>query len=172
MPTALTHALAGAASGFVLVPPMPPSFYLLTAGLGLLPDTDVIAFPLGIPYGSRYGHRGISHSLTVAVAAGLLFGLGTAGAFGVTWWYLALAYFLVIALHSVLDAMTDGGMGIGFFAPFTDRRYFFPWRPIRVSPIGFAVFSRWGWRALLSEVLWVWLPLALLVGVTWLGRSR
>ena len=61
-----------------------------------------------------------------------------------------------------------------FFGPFDARRYFFPWRPIQVSPIGLAVFSRWGFRALVSEVVWVWLPLAGLVlasrwVVRWLG---
>jgi inner membrane protein len=56
-------------------------------------------------------------------------------------------------------------MGIAFFSPFDDRRYFLPWRPVRVSPIGLRVFSRWGMHALLSEIVWIWLPLAALLGV-------
>jgi hypothetical protein len=31
--------------------------------------------------------------------------------------------------------MTDGGLGAAFFAPFDNKRYFLPWRPIQVSPI-------------------------------------
>jgi inner membrane protein len=85
--------------------------------------------------------------------------------FGVPWWLLASFAWMVVVVHSLLDALTDGGMGIAFFAPFDDRRYFLPWRPVRVSPIGLAVFSRWGLRALLSEVGWIWLPLGVLVGV-------
>ena len=32
--------------------------------------------------------------------------------------------------------MTDGGRGVALLAPFDATRYFLPWRPIRVSPIG------------------------------------
>lgn len=31
--------------------------------------------------------------------------------------------------------LTDGGLGVAFFSPFDNKRYFLPWRPIRVSPI-------------------------------------
>jgi len=31
--------------------------------------------------------------------------------------------------------MTKGGLGVAFFSPFDNSRYFLPWRPIRVSPI-------------------------------------
>lgn len=55
--------------------------------------------------------------------------------------------------HGLLDAMTDGGRGIAFFSPFSNHRYFLPWRPIRVSPIGGIDFG-----VLWSEVRWVWLP--------------
>jgi hypothetical protein len=45
-------------------------------------------------------------------------------------------FFLATASHGLLDAMTDGGLGVAFFSPFDKHRYFFPWTPIRVSPIG------------------------------------
>jgi inner membrane protein len=47
--------------------------------------------------------------------------------------------------------------------PLDDCRSFFPFRPIRVSPIGLAAFSRRGLQSLLSEVLWVWIPPGLAV---------
>jgi len=31
------------------------------SALSLLPDIDVIGFPLGVPYGAPFGHRGASH---------------------------------------------------------------------------------------------------------------
>ena len=72
---------------------------------------------------------------------------------------MALVIGLVTASHGLLDAMTNGGLGIAFFAPFDDGRYFLPWRPIEVSPIGAgAFFSEWGLRVIKSELLWVWLP--------------
>lgn len=164
MPTAITHALAGVAVGHLLAPPTVPwPYHLVTLGLGVLPDLDVISFSLGIPYSSRYGHRGVSHSLFLALLIGPLLAWATASPFDAPWWSLALAYTVALASHTVLDALTDGGLGVAFFSPLTDRRYFFPWRPIRVSPIGRAAFSRWGLSALLSEVFWVWLPLGALL---------
>ena len=67
-------------------------------------------------------------------------------------------FFVVTASHGILDAMTDGGLGVAFFAPFDDTRYFFPFRPIKVSPIGLSFFSDRGLDVIGSELLWVWIP--------------
>jgi inner membrane protein len=58
---------------------------------------------------------------------------------------------------------------VAFLAPFDDARYFFPWRPVEVSPIGLRFFSRWGFEVLESELLWIWLPagVAAAVAVVW-----
>jgi inner membrane protein len=70
-----------------------------------------------------------------------------------------LFLFLSTLSHPVLDALTNGGLGVGLFAPFTNERYFFPYRPIEVSPIGVgAFFSHRGLIVMLSELKWVWLP--------------
>ena len=67
--------------------------------------------------------------------------------------------FLATASHGVLDAMTNGGLGIAFFSPFNNDRYFLPWRPIRVSPISVTrFFSGGGYAVLQSELLWIWTP--------------
>jgi len=60
--------------------------------------------------------------------------------------------------HGILDAMTDGGRGVAFFAPFDDTRYFFPFRPIKVSPIGLSFFTARGLDVIWSEFLWVCIP--------------
>ncbi|HSV89890.1 MAG TPA: hypothetical protein VLH80_02270, partial [Nitrospiraceae bacterium] len=61
--------------------------------------------------------------------------------------------------HGVLDAMTNGGLGVAFFSPFDTTRYFFPLRPVFVSPIGVSeFFSEYGVRILASEAIWIWLP--------------
>jgi inner membrane protein len=72
----------------------------------------------------------------------------------------------------VLDAATDGGLGIGFWIPFSDTRFFLPWRPIPVSPLEpAAFFSARGAAILAAEVAWVWLPvLSLAAGVAWTRR--
>jgi inner membrane protein len=73
-------------------------------------------------------------------------------------------FFLATASHGLLDAMTDGGLGVAFFSPFNNTRYFLPWRPILVSPIGVTrFFSSRGLEVVQSELLWIWFPTALLV---------
>ena len=72
---------------------------------------------------------------------------------------MLIYFFILTASHGVLDALTSGGLGIALFAPFDNTRYFFPYTPIKVSPIGVAAFfSDWGKRVMISEILWVWLP--------------
>ena len=61
--------------------------------------------------------------------------------------------------HGVLDALTTGGLGVAFFSPFDNLRYFFPWRPIKVSPIGVGrFFGERGIRVILSELIWIGIP--------------
>lgn len=125
----------------------------------MLPDADVVAFWFGVPYDSLFGHRGITHSIPFALGVGLLAArllgrrdLGTAA-----WFALATAS------HPLLDALTDGGRGVALLAPFSADRYFFPWRPIAVSPIGIRFFSPRGLRVVVSELGWIWVPAALAV---------
>jgi len=74
----------------------------------------------------------------------------------------ALYFSLVTMSHGFLDSLTDGGLGIAFFAPFDSTRYFFPFRPLTVSPIGLAqFFSEWGMGVVLSELLWIGIPVGL-----------
>jgi inner membrane protein len=75
--------------------------------------------------------------------------------------------FFCTASHGVLDALTDGGLGVAFLAPFDQSRYFFPVRPVAVSPIGISeFFSAYGVQILQSEAKWIWLPsLVLWAGV-------
>jgi inner membrane protein len=70
---------------------------------------------------------------------------------------------MLTASHGLLDAFTNGGNGIALLSPITNDRYFFPWTPIEVSPLGIRVlFSRRGLDVLTSELLWVWAPVLLL----------
>lgn len=71
--------------------------------------------------------------------------------------------FLSIASHGLLDAMTTGGLGVAFLSPFSNERFFLPWRVILVSPIGVEPFlSSRGLEVLRSELLWIWAPSAFL----------
>ena len=87
-------------------------------------------------------------------------------------WKLALVLFLVVASHGVLDAMTNGGLGVAFFSPVDTERYFLPWRPILVSPIGAArFFSTWGLRIMANEILWIWCPAVAVLVLIKLAKS-
>ncbi len=67
--------------------------------------------------------------------------------------------FACAASHGMLDALTNGGLGVAFFSPFEPRRYFFPWRPIAVSPLSVSRFlAGRGLRILAGELKWVVLP--------------
>ena len=68
--------------------------------------------------------------------------------------------------------MTDGGLGVAFFSPFDNTRYFLPFTPIRVSPIGISrFFTASGFAVIRSELLWIWLPTAVLIALLWLSRG-
>ena len=164
MPTVLTHAVvalaAGAAAGRTRVPPP-----LLWAGAiaAMLPDADVVAFSLGIDYADAFGHRGASHSVVFAGAIGLLAALAHRG-LQVSAWRAGAWIFACTLSHALLDAFTNGGLGVALAWPWSDARFFAPWRPIRVSPIGAGFFSARAVPVILSELLWLWLP-AITAGV-------
>jgi inner membrane protein len=170
MCTVITHPAVPIALS-VLLPRSTATSSLLIAGCicSAVPDIDVIGFEFGIRYGDMFGHRGFTHSISFALAlAGLVtwtfFRNGTS--LGVIFLYL----FLSTLSHSLLDALTNGGLGVGLFAPFSNKRYFFPYRPIEVSPIGISFFSHRGIDVLLCEFKWVWLPSSVFFGIGQLLR--
>jgi len=160
MASAFTHAVAGLAIGTAFPRPSRSArFWLLGAGGAAIPDLDVIGYRIGVPYDSVFGHRGFTHSLVFAALFGGLclvaFRDNSARERRLVWLYL----FLATASHGVLDAMTSGGGGVAFFAPFVNERYFFPWRPILVSPLNPRRFFTARGRAILAnELVWVWTP--------------
>lgn len=194
MPSIITHAAVPLALWCAAdrgrIPPR-----LLAAGViaAMLPDADVLAFALHIPYADAFGHRGASHSLlfagVLATLAAVLafFGSGRpwsaphspgsrrpwsavscqprlaptkAGPTVASTVQAAVFVFVCAASHPLLDAMTSGGLGVALAWPWSEHRFFAPWRPIRVSPFAPQFFSARGLATLMSELRWVWLPLA------------
>ena len=171
MPTILTHPAIPLAIGLGLGSAVIPT-RLLLAGIivCILPDLDVIAFKFGIAYAHDLGHRGASHSLFFAALIALL----AASAFhffrasiGKTFSFI----FLATASHGILDAFTNGGLGIAFFWPFSATRHFAPMQLIEVSPLSMSriLSARFG-EVMLSELRWIWLPSLILMGVLMLAR--
>lgn len=136
-------------------------FLLLGVICAILPDADVIGFSFGIKYESFFGHRGFSHSLLFAlILAALITAIFYKKDLFTKKGLLLITYFTTCtASHAILDALTTGGLGVAFFSPFDTSRYFFPWRPIKVSPIGVErFFSERGINVLMSELIWIGIP--------------
>jgi len=126
-----------------------------------------MGFSFGIPYADMLGHRGLTHSIFFAVLLGALVAYLLADHVGgvslITFTFL----FLSTLSHGMLDALTNGGLGVAFFSPFENERYFFPWRPVVVSPIGLAgFFSETGLRVIWSELRWAWLPFGIVCAIS------
>ncbi len=167
MPSVVSHAIAGLAIGYAGSPRGRAAGYALAgAACAVLPDIDAVTFWIGRNHHEwgAFSHRGITHSLLFA----LLLGAGAAALFfrKSGFWRASLCLALAAASHGVLDALTNGGSGVAFLAPFDSTRYFFPVRPIRVSPIRPRAFlSVRGWLVLRNEMLWIWIPSAVLVAI-------
>jgi inner membrane protein len=159
MPSILTHAAVPLAV-FYAAGRGRISTRLLAAGVivSILPDLDVVAFGLGIPYADAFGHRGASHSLLFAAALALLAAALHRPLRSRP--LQAAAFVFVCAIsHPLLDALTSGGLGVALLWPWNEQRFFAPWRPILVSPFANGFFSARGMATLWSELRWVWLPL-------------
>ena len=174
MASVFSHGLAALGIGACFYRPGTRKHVWIAGVLcSVIPDLDVFGFRFGIPYGDFWGHRGFTHSIlfaallaTLVVLVAFRQGVPGLGRFAL-WTY----FFLATASHGLLDALTDGGLGVAFFSPFNNTRYFLPWRPIRVSPIGISrFFSHRGLEVVQSELLWIWLPAALLILGAWLIR--
>ena len=150
-------------------------FWFLGVVCSIIPDADVIGFKFGIVYGSFWGHRGFTHSFVFALLLGIIFSF-------LFYWQkmnwkprslLAIYFFLSTASHSILDAFTTGGLGVAFFSPFDNTRYFFPWRVIKVSPIGLEkFFSEWGIKVLMSEAFWIGIPCLVFIGLIYIFKFK
>ncbi|MDB9960916.1 metal-dependent hydrolase [Oceanihabitans sp.] len=150
------HGLAAYTTTKILDSKTNKLLLLLAIGSAIIPDLDVISFKFGIDYMHPLGHRGLTHSVFFAIIwsgiLSLFFGRNRKH-----------VYFIVLFLstisHGVLDAMTTGGRGVGFFIPFENSRHFFPWRMIQVSPLRIQeFFSEWGVRVILSELKYIAIP--------------
>ena len=159
MATPLAHLAVPLALSAALGPEwIPAGLTVMALVCVLVPDLDALGLWLGIPYAHPLGHRGFTHSLPFAAAlagAGTLLAPAVGAQPAIAFWVLLAS----AASHGLLDGMTNGGLGIAFFSPFSNRRHFLPWRVIEVSPLSpSALFSRRGFDVMGSELRWVWLP--------------
>ena len=172
MPSAITHAIVGLSSSIAVSKGLPPSrFVFLSAICVMLPDLDVLAFRFGVPYGDFWGHRGFFHSLCFAFVLGFIIAtlfFRREGFISKSFAFYCLYFSIVTSTHGILDAFTNGGLGIALLSPFDNTRYFFWTTPITVSPLSVSAFmSSKGVAILKNEIGWVWLPS---IGMAFIGK--
>ena len=171
MASAFAHAFTAASLALAVTPGRwLPRLLIVAVLCSMLPDFDVLGFGLGVRYGDFLGHRGFSHSLVFAgLTAGLVTGLGFRGpAWDGLRVRIGLLLFVVTASHGLLDALTNGGLGVAFFSPIDDTRYFLPYRPVEVSPLGVgAFFTPRALPLLWTELVWIAFPVSLLASLLW-----
>ena len=174
MPTIFTHAvvplmLGGAAGRRVF------NRRLLAAGAisAMLPDADVLAFKLHVAYADNFGHRGATHSIAFALLLGFAAFIGHRRLESTPWRSAGFVGWAALS-HPLLDACTNGGLGVALWWPFSDIRWFAPFHPIAVSPIGARFFSERGWHVIASEFCWVWMPTAMVAAciAAWRRTSK
>lgn len=172
MPTILTHALLPLAAGIALGRQrVSPRLMLTGMAAAMLPDADVALFAFGVDYAHAFGHRGASHSLVFALACGLFatcFARPLKASFTTTLLFVTAS----AASHPLMDMLTDGGLGVALYWPWSDTRHFAPWRMIDVSPFAHRFFSARGMEVLVSEMRWVWLPTLVLAGGAVMARRE
>jgi len=141
-----------------------PTVLLAGVACSVIPDLDVIGFKFGMTSDHLLGHRGLTHSIVFAAALGALLTYTLFHHSHPDPWVVCFFLFASTLSHPLLDMLTNGGRGVALFAPFSNVRYFFPWRPIEVSPVSVRrFFSRRGAQIIRSELRWVWLPAAVVV---------
>jgi inner membrane protein len=154
------HLAVGLAANRVQPAPdgvRPWRWVALLLALSLLPDADAVGFALGIAYSAPFGHRGATHSLAFALLVTVVVGTACAArALPVV--RIATTCGVVLLTHGLLDTLTDGGLGIALLWPFSNQRFFAPWRPIPVAPIGLGMLSARGISVTFTETL-LFLPL-------------
>ncbi len=168
MPSIVSHMITGASLSYSLYPDKKKfKLYFFAVLISIIPDFDVIMFRIGIPYSHPMGHRGFFHSFLFAAIAGIflayLFFNKYEAAAG-KYIKLSIVFILIGIMHGILDAMTNGGLGIGLLIPFKNQRFFLPWKPIEVSPIDIAsFFSNWGLKVLKNEFIFLIIPSIILI---------
>jgi inner membrane protein len=175
MPTIFSHAVFAVVLGKAgIKKSVTFRFWFLAAVCAIVPDADVITRSFGAERGSLFSHRGFTHSFVFALLFGSLIAF-IAHRFlktGISYAKLFLFFALATFSHPFLDMLTDGGSGVALFAPFSNERFFLPYRPIEVSPIGLGFFSGRGIIVILSEIVWVWIPaFAVLLITTFVRRN-
>jgi inner membrane protein len=164
MATIMTHGIVGYTLARICVrKPVSPIYWVMAFIAPMLPDLDVLGMKYyGIPYNDCYGHRGAFHSIAIALVAAVVLLLVYKAMVRTEGYRLNKdcfwGFFLGMTSHGLIDALTNGGLGVAVFWPANCNRYFFPWRPLEVSPLSLERFMEQGLFIMKNEFYYVWIP--------------
>ena len=164
------HLAVGAALGAIYsrkTGSNPRTAILTFAALAVAPDLDLISGAFGVPPDTPLSHRGITHSLTFAVA------VATLAAFGARRWgrgaMVGGMTLGALASHGILDTLSQLGAGPMLLWPFTTQSYGFIWRPIPGVLSSSDYLTLQALPTLATETL-IFLPLIVYALLTWFPR--
>lgn len=172
MPLPLTHALVPIAGAIALSQrPVPWRLILVAAGAAMFPDFDGLSHRLlGVSDSSIFSHRGMAHSLFIALVAGAV-----AAAFHRSLKVSCLTAAVVIAAamasHGLLDMMTDSGKPVAYLWPLSSERLFANWRPIHSIAIHRSHFVALTMSRLVSEIQQIIAPMILFAFAVRIARE-
>jgi inner membrane protein len=131
---------------------------LLYGALAAAPDLDLIATVLHHPMAVPLGHRGATHSLTVALVVAAVVAFAARGTSRLRTGWMAFA---VVASHGLIDPLNESSSGTAYFWPFSSRRLTWGhFQPIPTTPVGPALLHGVGLTHLLTELV-IFSPLLL-----------
>jgi len=139
--------------------------------VSIWPDLDFATLPFEVRPGDLLGHRGLTHSIFVAIAVGLVASL----LFPKSARRRVAPLLVVVALsHPIIDALTAGDLGVALFWPITRARLSFPFALVATCPVGLDEWlGYWGLLTIANEALYIVTPLALGVAFArWPERRR
>lgn len=164
MASTFTHALVGySLTRLCFKNTVTTRLLLLGMFAANAPDLDVVGYHLGYDDLHYLGHRGISHSILVAVLVGPLLSYiwyWKRAVSAIFAWQAASLASAALLSHTLLDMLTDGNVGVAALAPFDTGRYFFAGRLLVDTPMYDDFIQFQSVRALASEFIFVWIPVS------------
>jgi len=138
--------------------------------VSIWPDLDYATLPFEVRPNDLLGHRGLTHSIFVAIGVGLVASL----LFPKAARRRIAALLVIVALsHPIIDALTAGDLGVALFWPFTRARLLFPFPLVATCPVGLDEWlGYWGLLTIANEALYLVLPLSLAVAYRRLPERR
>jgi inner membrane protein len=139
--------------------------------VSIWPDLDYATLPFEVRPNDLLGHRGLTHSIFVAIAIGLAASL----LFPKTTRKRMASFLVLVALsHPIIDAFTSGDLGVALFWPLTRARFLSPLPLVATCPVGLDEWlGYWGVLTIANEALYIVTPVALAVAYRrWPERRR